>query len=390
MILNIAVVTLLVMVGYMLPVLFSFDEKEKKNLRLLWFYHLLFGVIFYFYIVGQGGSDSTRYWFENRMLNGEEAFQYLISGKSTDANIALNFIPSKVMNLSYFTGNIIYCLIGYIGFICFYQITLKYVPYNIKLFGVPIFPIIFFLPNLHFWSCNVGKDTLSFFAIGIFAYAIINLKKRFLLIVLSLMVLFLVRAHIALFLLLGYALAYLSARTLQLYQKVFISIIMIAGAIVVLPKVLEITQIDNLSVDSYEQFATTKSSNLSRARTGSSIDISSYPLPIKVFSFLFRPTIIDVDSAISLVAAAENVLLLILFVKAIKKNIIVTFRKSPLVIKGLLIFLILGSLTFSAILGNLGIMIRMRNMFLPGLLIYMLWSYSFNASLELSRIINKK
>ena len=53
------------------------------------------------------------------------------------------------------------------------------------------------------------------------------------------------------------------------------------------------------------------------------------------------------------------------------------FKAAPFVIKGLVIFLIIGTLAFSQSLGNLGIMIRMRNMFLPGLLIFILWSFSY-------------
>ena len=40
-------------------------------------------------------------------------------------------------------------------------------------------------------------------------------------------------------------------------------------------------------------------------------------------------------------------------------------------------FLIIGTLAFSQSLGNVGIMIRMRNMFLPGLIIFLLWHFSF-------------
>jgi hypothetical protein len=40
-------------------------------------------------------------------------------------------------------------------------------------------------------------------------------------------------------------------------------------------------------------------------------------------------------------------------------------------------FLLLGTFAFSQSLGNLGIMIRMRNMFLPGLIIFFLWHFSY-------------
>ena len=56
---------------------------------------------------------------------------------------------------------------------------------------------------------------------------------------------------------------------------------------------------------------------------------------------------------------------------------IAAFAKAPFVIKGLVFFLIVGTLAFSQSLGNVGIMIRMRNMFLPGMLIYLMWVFSY-------------
>jgi hypothetical protein len=47
-------------------------------------------------------------------------------------------------------------------------------------------------------------------------------------------------------------------------------------------------------------------------------------------------------------------------------------------------FLIIGTIAFSQSLGNLGIMIRMRNMFLPGLIIFLFWHFSYQNSEEMN------
>jgi hypothetical protein len=39
--------------------------------------------------------------------------------------------------------------------------------------------------------------------------------------------------------------------------------------------------------------------------------------------------------------------------------------------------MLIGSIAFSLALGNVGIMIRMRNMFLPGFIIFILWTLSY-------------
>lgn len=383
MIYEISIVLLIIIVGYFFPLIFELKSRDKFVLRLLWLYHLMFGVIFYYYMESLGGSDSTRYWEDAKMLSSTQAIDLFLNGKSTQVMFAINYIPSNVLGLSYFTGNMIYSLFGYIGFVLFYQIAMLFIKYNTQFLGVKVFPALFFLPNLHFWSCNVGKDTLLFLAVALFAFAVIQLKKRILILVLSLIIAIFVRPHIALFLLIGFSLSFIYRNKLPLYQKLFIFTLLLAGAVLVLPKVLKITQMEEVSVESYEAFSEDKVKNLSRAHTGSSVDVSSYPFPLKLITFLFRPTIIDINSVLSLVAAMENILLLMLFIKALSFRPLQVFNAAPLVYKGLFIFLMLGSIAFSMSLGNLGIMLRMKNMFLPGMLIYIMWALSYKQVMQL-------
>ena len=48
------------------------------------------------------------------------------------------------------------------------------IPTNATFKGYYLFPLLFYMPNLHFWSCGVGKDTLLFFCIGLFSYGWYN------------------------------------------------------------------------------------------------------------------------------------------------------------------------------------------------------------------------
>jgi hypothetical protein len=116
---------------------------------------------------------------------------------------------------------------------------------------------------------------------------------------------------------------------------------------------------------------------LSRETTGSSVDISSYPLPLKIFTFLFRPLFFDASGILGLVASAENLILFILTFKFFKLNPFKMFKKGPMLFKNMMIFLIMGSISFSLILGNLGIMLRQKNMFMPSLIFIILWSVSY-------------
>jgi len=86
-----------------------------------------------------------------------------------------------------------------------------------------------------------------------------------------------------------------------------------------------------------------------------------------------------------LVASFENLLLLLLFIQVLRSRFFKTFKAAPLVIQGLFIFYIMGALVFSMSMSNLGIILRQRNMFLPGLILFILWSFSYKQQ----QIINK-
>jgi hypothetical protein len=340
---------------------------------------MLWGVFFYFFVVG----DANGYWEASRHLKYEQFWLYLFKEKGTAFIYALNFFPANVIGLSYFSGTLLYCLLGYIGLIYFYVITIKVIPFNSKIRGYSLFPLVFFSPNLNFWSSGIGKDTLLFLFIGMFSYGILNISKRIPLIILSLLLSYFVRPHIMLFLLLSFSLVYLLTSKIAVGKRVVLGLLLVGAGVAILPSVLRYVKIEEISIGDFNKFSEVKASVLSRSHTGSRIDISSYPLPLKIFTFLYRPLFFDINSITGVFASLENLILLILSWNVFKRRPIETFKQAPFIIKGFVFFLILGTLAFSNSLGNLGIMIRMRNMFLPGMFLFILWSFSYDQQRKL-------
>ncbi|WP_166668203.1 hypothetical protein [Epilithonimonas xixisoli] len=301
----------------------------------------------------------------------------ITGGEGTAFMRAFNFIPANLMGMSFLSNTMFYSMLGSFGITYFFLIAARLVPYNIMIRGYVLFPLIFFLPNLHFWSAGVGKDTLLFLCIGMFTYGLMKPFQRIPLLVISILLSMAIRPHITLFLMLGFGLAYVFGGKVSPFQRFLFSAVMIGIGIAILPSVMEFAKIEEASAEGFDKFATGKAEVLSRASTGSAIDISSYPFPLKVLTFWFRPFFFDVRNINGLIASLENLVLVIVFIKAMRTNPIGAFKAAPFVIKGLVIFLIVGTLAFSQSLGNVGIMIRMRNMFLPGLIIYMMWVFSY-------------
>ena len=223
----------------------------------------------------------------------------------------------------------------------------------------------------------MGKDSLLFFCIGMFVYGLLKTTKRLPLIVLALVLSYFIRPHITLFMIIAFGFSFVMTNNKSLFQRIVFFSIMVGIAVYIFPLVLQFAKIEEASIDNFNSFASNKASLLSRSHTGSAVDVSSYPLPVKIFTFLYRPFFFDINSIPSLLAAIENALLLILSINILVNKPIESFKKAPFIIKGMLYFLIIGTLAFSQSLGNLGIMIRMRNMFLPGLIIFILWHFSY-------------
>ena len=305
--------------------------------------------------------------------------------RGTFAMYSINYIPAAVLGLSFFMLTVMYSLWGFIGFCFFYRIAEDIIPNNSKLKSIYIFPTILFLPSLHFWSAGVGKDTLLFTCIGGFIYAMMNLQRRYIVLIITIVISLLVRPHITLFLFMSFAAAYLFNTKIQVYKRVLLSLLLAGVCIALIPKLMEYAKLEELSVNSYNQFAQEKAQILSRANVGSRVDMSSYPLPLKIFTFLYRPLPFDVHNMSALMAAVENVILLYLTYLAIRRRPKYLFKRAPFIIKGMFFLLLIGATMSSISLGNLGIMIRMRNMFLPCMLIYILWSLSYHTQLALNK-----
>ncbi|WP_312083570.1 hypothetical protein [Epilithonimonas hominis] len=356
-------------------------DRDQQVLRKLFFFHLLMGTYYCFFILG----DAIGYWRVPKAYTVETFKEGLFNGEGTMFMYAFNYLFSNLLNMSYFSNTLLFSLFGFMGLTFFYIVALQTVPYNKIISGYVLFPLIFFLPNLHFWSSGVGKDTTLFLCIGMFTYGLMKPFQRIPLLVLAGLLSMAIRPHITLFLMVGFGLAYVFGGKVSPAQRIIFSAAMIAVGLAILPSVMEFAKIEEASAEGFDKFAIGKAAVLSRSSAGSAIDISSYPFPLKVLTFWFRPALFDIKNINGLIAALENLLLLIVFIKAMRTSPIRAFKAAPFVIKGLVIFLVVGTLAFSQSMGNMGIIIRMRNMFLPGMIIYLMWIFSYEQQLLRNR-----
>lgn len=386
MILDILYIPLFVLLAIQFPKLLLEDKElvYLPILKKLALFHFVLGIA-YFFTTNNGGGDAWGYWTAAKNMNYLQFIKDVSGGEGTEFMRAFNFIPANMMGMSFLSNTMFYSLLGFMGMTYFFLIAARTIPYNKMIRGYVLFPLIFFLPNLHFWSAGVGKDTILFLCIGMFVYGLMKPFQRIPMIVIAGLLAMAIRPHILLFLMVGFGLAYVFGGKVSPFQRFLFAAVMIGVGIAILPSVMEFAKIEEASAEGFDKFATGKAAVLSRSSAGSAIDISSYPFPLKVLTFWFRPFFFDVRNINGLIASLENLVLVIVFVKAMRTSPLIAFKAAPFVIKGLVLFLIVGTLAFSQSLGNVGIMIRMRNMFLPGMIIYLMWIFSYEQQLLRNR-----
>ncbi len=389
MLLNICVCIIVFLVGFNLKNYFSgFSSKEKKLFTQLFFFHFLIAIVFHFYLVANGG-DAFKYWNLPRENSFDHIIGLVVNRKASSFMYLINYFPSAVLDLSLFTGNMIYALFGYLGFIYLYKTIRELTPNmetltSIKIFGVPVFPWMLFMPNFHFWSSGVGKDAILFTSIILFIYAIQHLKKRWVLMLVGLVLALVIRPHIILFLLISFSIGYILDGGLKVYQKIFIVIFLMVGLVSIFDYVIQFIQLESLEISSIEEYTSSRVSNLGGAGSGSSIDISNYPFPLKIFTFLYRPLFFDVNGVLAILASAENLILVVFTILIFRNKPFASLKKSSYLIKGILLYFLIGTTAFSLILGNLGIMLRQKNMFIPMLLVLGLWMIYHNMNSKIA------
>jgi len=341
----------------------SFSKKHKwfskKLMNTLYLYHLFFFGVYYTYALFNR-SDSRQY-FERPQLS-ENWLDFF--GTSTTFIHFLSWPFINVFRFNYEMMMVLFSWFGYLGFVYAYMFFRENIPIKIKVFKNFDFLILtLFLPNMHFWTASLGKGAPIFLGLMMFAYAIKDPKSRIVTLLIGSAFIYFIRPHVFLFVAVGTVLGNLTGKEkVSLGKKILIYVGMIGGLIIVQDQILGMAGLedsDNL-VSDFENFSDDRSESLSTS--GSGVAISDYPLPLKLFTFWFRPLFFDAPGALGLIVSVENLIYLVLFFKILKKDFISFLKKSPVSVKMSLVVFLLSSFALTFVMSNLGIIMRQKSM----------------------------
>jgi hypothetical protein len=214
---------------------------------------------------------------------------------------------------------------------------------------------------MHFWTASLGKGEYIFTGLALLTYGLSWPGKRIFQMVLGGFICYMIRPHILFAVLIGMGVGFILGREkVPLYQKYLAALAGIGMSILVYDQLLVFLGFDpNNVVASFEEETALNAQRLQSA--GSAVDMTSYSLPMKLFTFWFRPLFIDSPNAIGLIVSMENALYIYMFSKIFKKSFIDYIRIAPAMVKMSAVVFISISISMTFVMSNLGIIIRQKS-----------------------------
>lgn len=332
----------------------------KKTLNNLFFFHVLFFIAYYLTTIFSR-SDSIQYYVSAGEIGSNwDLTQY--TGTRFIDNFSAPFVR---LGLSFESMMFLYSWFGFIGFVFAYIFFKENIKLNVTVFGkYDLLQLILFLPNMHFWTSSLGKGSLIFMGLMMFTYSLKKPQSRILFLLLGGYFVYMIRPPVMLFVLTGVMVGLLTGRE---KLSVGMRILIILGSVFFLytasSTILGVANIQSTdtAVEDFQQYSNLQSDRLENS-AGSGVAMQSYPLPMKLFTFWFRPLFVDSPSFLGLFSSAENLVYLLLFMKIFNKRFIGFIRTAPYLVKMSAITFLLASYAMTFVMSNLGIIMRQKSM----------------------------
>jgi hypothetical protein len=336
------------------------DFFSVKLMNILFFYHLAFGAAYYIYALFNR-SDSIRY-FNVPQKDAYKWFDFFGTETTFIDFISYPFING--LGFSYEMMMLLFTWIGFMGFVFAYLFFKENIQLDVKVFKkVDLLTLILFLPNMHFWTASLGKGSLIFLGLMLFAYAISKPKQRVISLLLGSLLVFYIRPHIFLILAIGSLLGFLTCIGKFTWKHKSIAFgVCILSLVLLQNSILSVVNLENSNdlISDFLKFTSNRADSLSHS--GSGINMAGYSLPEKFFSFWFRPLFFDAPGILGLIVSVENLIYILLFLKILKLDFIKFIKLAPVNVKMSLALFLITSFAMTFVMSNLGIIIRQKTM----------------------------
>ena len=301
---------------------------------------------------------------------------------STGLIKSITYILKDNLHLTFVSCSLIFSFIGSIGSILLFSIIKDLTKNSDKKLKFLAGLIVYF-PIFNLWTVCIGKDAITFTCINLIIFSFFNLNSRFLLLIISATFLSLIRTYLGLVLIFGLIISITQKASFPLFYKLFF----IGSSSIFLVILINLSSKFFPSLSLYDISERLTDYGVSTSVGSTAIDLSSSSLPMKIFTYLFRPLFFEARDLFTILMAVENTILLFVVVYplliSIKNKKFIRFELNSLQVF-LIIFLIGTTIPYSIVTSNLGMAYRHKITLLPAL-IYLSLSKSKN---KISKPIN--
>lgn len=351
----------------------GYHQLERILLMLLWMVHFTFSIFFANYILQRGG-DSLGLW----KLTADTS-QYSQSwmgyfGVNTFFIQWINYLPSKVLGLSYWSGTFIYSTLSFAGLVLLFFSFRHFIHKHKDSLSFPfILYLPLFLPGLHFWTGGVTKECLLLLGLSLLFYSFSRVGQRGFPGILGWAICLMIRPFVGmLFLpLLGWLLVPFFKNSLIKSLALLVGLGWLffrAGQ-----QFLVYLHLEEFSWESLMALSKKQLGFLSSFQSNTSVPMVEMDFWERWMAVLFRPFIWESWDFYSLVFAVENVWLFLIIIVSLFLLIRIKSFHVPFLAKYYLVIVFGMFLVFTFTLNNFGLFYRMKSIWMPFLQFPMLW-----------------
>lgn len=316
--------------------------------------------IVYYYFVQVNDADSYGYYYDPYGFFYSRGF-----GLSTQFVIYMVHTLKMWFGGTYLDYFLLFQSFGFMGF-AFLARIVEEVFMRLSARPPVYIYVLLFLPGTYFWSSAIGKDAPLFLAAAMAVWASLEIKRRYIWFAIAVAIMILFRAHIALIAMGAMAvMVMLDFRTRVVFRVLLLLPIVVGGYFIMstLQDALGVDLANAASVSGFFERQATSAVSLQGDST-----VADAPFYFRLFSLLFRPMFLDADGVFGLIASAENVLLLGIFIVfAIQSPFLLRLAIAAPFVRYCLFYSLTIILLLSELYYNVGLGLRQKTMILPAL-----------------------
>lgn len=342
---------------------FATIERTRTRITVLlcaWLFHIGTAVLYYFY-VQTADADTTLYYYDRYNM-------YSMAVKPGTLFV-IHFVQAlkEAIGGSYLDYFLVFQSFGFWG-ICALMRTVEELHLELQVQQPRLTYVMLFLPGIFFWTSAIGKDAPLFLGCSLVIWAAMSIRRRLPVFSLGILIMALIRPHIAMAALVALAVTVFFDRRSHLLAKALLLVFVLAGTYYVAGSMETGLNVNVASAESVGEFFARQSTMAQRTGGTTTVEAS---FPIGLFSLLCRPFFIDAQGIFGLIASVENIFILLMlgtiarrFGQSVKLAGAVFFMRYAITF-ALVIMLLLAMVYY-----NVGLGLRQKMMFMPGLIAF--------------------